>query len=143
MGDCCSSSGCDVKHPKKRRCPVSGSECPEVSVRTILHHIKAAWQWTPSAEHYYFCGDADCDVVYFGDDGSLVSRSGLRTRVGQKEQAGDGLLCYCFGVSRADVARQPSIRDFVVEQTRARRCACETRNPAGRCCLKDFPEPKD
>lgn len=141
MGDCCPSSGCDARHPQKRRCPVNGAECSEVSVRTIAHHIREPWGWTPSDEHYYFCDAPDCDAVYFGDDGSVVSKSMLRTRVGAKERDGDALLCHCFGVSRADFEREPSVRDFVVEQTKTGRCSCKTSNPSGRCCLKDFPKP--
>jgi hypothetical protein len=81
--------------------------------------------------------------VYFGADGSTIVRSQLRTRVGVKEAADDSLLCYCFGVGKADLQRDPAIRDFVVEQTKAGRCSCETSNPSGRCCLKDFPKAGD
>lgn len=142
MSDCCSSSGCDAKHPKKHRCPVNGVEYSEVSARTITHHIKESWAWVPSAEHHYFCDDPDCDVAYFGDDGSVISKSRLRTRVGTKERAGDALLCHCFGVSRDDFEHNPATRDYVVEQTKAGLCSCETSNSSGRCCLKDFPKPK-
>jgi len=37
----------------------------------------------------------------------------------------------------------PGIRDFVVAQTRLGLCACDTRNPSGRCCLIDFPRDGD
>ncbi|MHB1428655.1 MAG: putative iron-sulfur cluster-binding metallochaperone [Rhodocyclaceae bacterium] len=142
MGGCCSSSGADVKHPKKRRCPINGAECLEVPTRTITHHIKEPWNWMPTAERFYFCDTPDCDAVYFGDDDSVVFKSMLRTQVGAKGRDGDSLLCHCFGVSRADLDRDPSVRDFVVEQTKAGRCSCETSNPSGRCCLKGFPKPK-
>jgi hypothetical protein len=59
-----------------------------------------------------------------------------------KETDGDVLLCYCFGVSRADAACDPALRDFVVAATRDGQCACDTRNPSGRCCLKDLPKPQ-
>lgn len=124
----------------KGRCPVDGRECSEVSARTIVHHLKEPWGWMPSAAHYYFCDAPDCDVAYFGDDDSVILKSQLRTRIGAKERGEHDLLCYCFGVSRADFARDPATRDFVVAQTRAGACSCETRNPSGRCCLKDFPE---
>lgn len=139
MSDCCSSPEGDAKHPQKRRCPVNGVECSEVSARTIAHHVKESWRWVPSARHYYFCDDPECEVAYFGDDGSLVPKSRLRTRIGIKERTGDDLLCYCFGVSRADSERNPAIRGFVLKQTKAGLCSCETSNPSGRCCLKDFP----
>lgn len=107
---------------------------------TIAHHIKAPWAWEPSAERYYFCDAQDCDVAYFGDDKSVIPTSRLRTRIGVKERAKHDLLCYCFGVSRADFERDPATREFVIAQTKIGACSCETRNPSGRCCLKDFPE---
>lgn len=138
MSDCCSSSVGEAKHPQKRRCPANQAECLEVPMRTVAHHIKEPWNWSPTAKRFYFCDALDCDVVYFGDDGSVVSKPMLRTRVGAKERDVDSLLCHCFGVSKADFNRNPSVRDFVVEQTRAGLCSCETSNPSGRCCLKDF-----
>jgi hypothetical protein len=113
-----------------------------VPVRTIAHHIKEPWAWVPSAERYYFCDDPDCDVAYFGDDNSVVLKSQLRTRIGVKERTERDLLCYCFGVSRADFERDPAAREFVMAQTRIGACSCETSNPSGRCCLKDFPKPQ-
>ncbi len=92
----------------------------------------------PTAKRYYFCGEPSCDVAYFGDDNSVILKSQLRTRIGVKEQSGDCLLCYCFGVSKSDFARDPAARDFVVKQTKAGLCSCDTSNPSGRCCLKDF-----
>lgn len=109
-------------------------------MRTIAHHIKDSWGWTPTARHYYFCDDPECDVAYFGDDHSVVYKTRLRTRIGVKERAANDLLCYCFGVSWADFERNPATKDFVMAQTKAGLCSCETSNPSGRCCLKDFPK---
>ena len=113
----------------------------EVSARTIAHHIKEAWVWQQTAERYFFCDDPLCEVVYFGDDGSTILKSQLRTRVGLKDTSDDSLLCYCFGVSKRDFHNDSSTRDFVVAQTKAGQCSCDTSNPSGRCCLKDFPKP--
>ncbi len=137
MSDCCSTS-CNTNHPNRRQCPGNGAECSEVSARTISHHIKAAWNWSASVEHYYFCDAPDCDVVYFGEDGSTISKSRLCTRSAAKDQSGDALICHCFGICRDDFARDPDIKDFVVAQTKAGVCSCEIYNPSGRCCLKDF-----
>jgi hypothetical protein len=110
-----------------------------VSTRTILHHIKRPWAWEEKTQGYYFCADPDCDVVYFGDDGSVITRSQVRTTVGVKETSMQAPLCYCFGVSKEKGASDPSLRDFVIEKTRSGLCSCETSNPSGRCCLADFP----
>jgi hypothetical protein len=140
MSSCCSSSGGDKARPNKGRCPVNGQEYSEVSAQTIAHHIKQPWGWTPSAKNYYFCDAPDCDVAYFGDDDSIVLKSQLRICIGVKERAAHDLLCYCFGVSRADFASNPATREFVIAKTKAGACSCETSNPSGRCCLKDFPK---
>lgn len=142
MGDCCSPAGCHASHPKKAACPGHGGWCAEVSVRAIAHHLAAAWSWRPTAKSYYFCDDPGCAIVYFGDDGSTLEKSRLRTPVGVKENADAALICHCFGISRADYRQDPATREFVVAQTRAGLCSCETSNPSGRCCLKDFPKPR-
>jgi hypothetical protein len=143
MTDCCSSAGCTAVHPKKRRCPANGIEYAEVSARTIAHHIKQSWKWPDNGQRYYFCDDPACDVVYFGEDGSVILKSQLRTLVGVKEASGDAPLCYCFGVTRADAQSDPHIRDFVAAQTKLGLCSCDTSNPSGRCCLKYFPREGD
>lgn len=139
MSDCCSSAGHKC-HPNKARCPACGGECAEVSPRTMLHHIAQPWAWQPAAQRYFFCDEPDCEVVYFGEDGSTLGKSQLRGRVGAKDKAGDGPLCYCFGASHEDYRRDPALKDYVVAQTKAGLCSCDTRNPSGRCCLKDFPK---
>ena len=137
MSDCCSPS---TSRPNKHRCPHNGIEYAEVSARTIEHHIRQSWSWQDSGRRYFFCDDPDCDVVYFGDDDSVILKSQLRTQVGVKEAGDDAPLCYCFGITRGDALGDPAIRDFVVERTRQGLCSCETSNPSGRCCLKDFPK---
>jgi hypothetical protein len=113
-----------------------------VSAKTISHHLYEAWKWTAQAARYFFCHDPACDVVYFGDDGSTLLKSQLRTTVGVKEASGDAALCYCFGVTRTDALNDTGIKDYVVAQTKHGNCSCDTSNPSGRCCLKDFPSPR-
>ena len=77
-------------------------------------------------------------MVYFGEDDSVITKDSLRTDVGIKENRADSMICYCFGVTKA-AATNPSIKEFVVKKTKENICECITRNPSGRCCLKDFP----
>jgi hypothetical protein len=142
MSDCCSTSNCET-NPRKLPCPACSAAGAEIAARTLRLHIRVPWLWSASAGRYFFCEQPDCAVVYFGDDGSLIRKADLRARVGVKEADRDAPLCYCYGVSRADVEREPALRDFVVAATRDGQCACDTRNPSGRCCLKDFPKPKE
>lgn len=141
MTDCCTFANNQSRNPNKRCCPVSGMECSEVPVKTIAYHIRDAWNWEERAERYFFCADPACDVVYFADDGTVIRQAQLRTRVGLKDRGDDALVCYCFGVSRADALKDSSIREYVKGKTKNKLCACDTCNPSGRCCLKDFPVP--
>lgn len=149
MSDCCGSS-CDSNSdekkssPRKFTCPVNNEEYVSVSVKTILHHLKSPWEKEQhielGEEQYYFCTDPECDVIYFGLNGSVITKSELRTLVGIKEKDEEALICYCFGVSKAAAKKVPEIKKFVTQKTKENLCACDTRNPSGRCCLKDFPK---
>lgn len=141
MSDCCSSQ-CKTSHPVKHTCPVNGQEYPEVSIRTIRHHIKQSWRWNGLDQPYYFCDDPDCNVVYFGIDDSIILKSQVRTSVGVKDKSDDAMVCYCYGAKKSDVRDEPDIRNFVIQKTKQDDCSCETSNPAGRCCLKYFPNQK-
>lgn len=116
-----------------------GWSTPRYRCEQITHHILTAWKWVPTADHYYFCDDPDCDIVYYGEDDSTILKSQLRTRLGTKDDAGNSRLCYCYGISKEDLRRNHAIKDFVIAQTKAGLCSCDTSNPSGRCCLKNFP----
>jgi hypothetical protein len=143
MTDCCSSIECAPEHPRKHRCPVNGVEYNEVAARTIAHHIKQSWKWSGTGVHYYFCDDPNCEVVDFGIDDSVILRSQLRDHAEVKATDDNTMVCYCFGVTKADAHSDPGIRNYVVAQTKLGLCSCETRNPSGRCCLTDFPRSGD
>lgn len=140
MSDCCPTAcghnGTHNTHP----CPVNGKEYKGVSVKTVLHHIKAPWVWRGDHQKYYFCDDPECDVVYYGQDDTIIKKSELRTTVGIKEKSDEALVCYCFGITAQEAATNPLARAFVIKETKEHVCECETRNPSGRCCLKDFPD---
>ncbi|MFA6903282.1 MAG: hypothetical protein WC236_09385 [Gallionellaceae bacterium] len=128
-----------MPHSKKYYCPGNGLAYVEVSAKTISHHIRQPWKWKDEGIRYFFCSDPNCDVVYFGDDDSIITKNQLRTTVGVKETSNDAPACYCFGVSKADAINDPGIREYVMNQTKNAQCSCEVSNPSGRCCLKDFP----
>ena len=143
MDSCCSGDNeksCEVKTaPRKFSCPVNAKDYNKVATKTILHHIKSPWQKELSEQTYYFCDDPDCDVVYFSLDGSVIKKTGLRTTVGIKEKDENTPVCYCFGISKVEAKKFPAVKEFVIQQTKIHNCSCETSNPSGRCCLKDFP----
>ncbi|WP_455210224.1 putative iron-sulfur cluster-binding metallochaperone [Kaarinaea lacus] len=138
MTECCDQPS-SHQYPKKYRCPVNGKEYGKVALKTILHNINNPWTANLTDQGYYFCTDPSCQVVYFGQDGAVISNSQMRTDVWQKHSRPDSVVCYCFGVTLQQTHAQ-AIRNFVVEKTKESMCACEITNPSGRCCLKDFPK---
>jgi len=145
MKKCCSEKENPVtktaKHyPQSHSCPDNGKTYAGVKRKTLLHHIAQPWRNSLPEQGYYFCTDPDCDVVYFGQDNTVVHTDELRTTVGQKSHDKDAAICYCFGVTKALARQDKTIKNFVRRQTKESNCSCETANPSGRCCLKDFPE---
>ena len=134
MSSCCASTNTQKKH----KCPVNGVEYKEVSTKTLMHHIQKPWSLDSTEQIYYFCEDPECDVVYFGQDNSVIKKNELRTTVGIKEKSDNSPLCYCFDVTKNDAIGNSEIKKFVIEKTKKKVCACDIRNPSGKCCLRDF-----
>jgi hypothetical protein len=140
MSDCCPTPSATGNRPKRRACPRNGVQYRQVSAMTIRHHIKNSWKWQPVDQGYFFCKDPECPVVYFGEDDTTIEGSELRTEVGVKAKSEEALICYCFGISISQAKSDPNLRDYVVRETKLHQCACEARNPSGKCCLSDFPK---
>lgn len=140
MSDCCSTTCGSKSFPKRHVCPANGKEYGRVSSTTIKHHINAPWSWAEKDQSYYFCSDPDCLVVYFGQDNSVIEKSQVRTEVGAKEKSKNALVCYCYGVTKLEAESNPLARQLVIEETKQKQCACEARNPSGKCCLAGFPK---
>jgi len=144
MSGCCSTEISDgsshLKNaPKKQCCPENGSIYKAVSYKTVLHHLKQPWRSNAKNQGYYFCDDADCDVVYFAEDHSSIKQNDLKTLVGVKNPSDDSIICYCFNVTRHDALADKHIKQFVIDATKNHQCNCDISNPSGKCCLKDFP----
>jgi len=94
---------------------------------------------------YYFCEAADCDVVYFAFDAQapMFRRGDLLVRVGSKETEDPIPVCYCFGFTRRDIENEftatgsSTIGERIKTEVKAGNCACEVKNPSGKCCLGD------
>lgn len=143
MSDCCGSTKSENRVnekslPRKVTCPINKQQYIEVSKKTIFQHIKHPWKYSLQEEKYYFCDDINCDVVYFGLQGSIINKQELRALIGKKEQSEETLVCYCFGITKKQANEDKNIKQYVTQQTKENNCACEVRNPSGRCCLKDF-----
>ena len=140
MTDCCTSQCQDKSKTSRPDCPVCGQKCLTVSVKTIWHHLRQPWLHKLTGQQYYFCKTPSCHVVYFSEGSTIINQSDIRTAIGIKQQSDDALICFCFGVSRAEAVTNRHAKEFVRQQTKASMCSCDTANPSGRCCLKDFPK---
>lgn len=139
MTNCCDSKTPDDTRLKRARCPLNAREYRSVGVKTILHQLAEPWNNNLKHQAYFYCTDSNCDVVYFGEDASVILTSALRTKVDIKDNSAERTLCYCFGITHIAAESDTKVKKFVIEMTRQSLCSCETSNPSGRCCLKDFP----
>jgi hypothetical protein len=125
-------------------CPVNGARSKQVDVLTVKSLVRHIPLGMPN-DQYYFCEARDCDVVYFPFDPQAATfrRQDLVVRVGAKETADPIPICYCFGFTRKDIEDEiaASGRSTVAERISAEvkqgNCACEVKNPSGKCCLGD------
>lgn len=123
-------------------CPVCGQRGRKVGRKTLDHLLTdAARLRLEAAATYRFCASPDCDVVYFAPNGAPFLQGDLTVRVGLKAKEPPVPLCYCFGYTEADIARDlatkgtTSIPTDITARIKAGECACEVRNPQGSCCL--------
>lgn len=135
------STGHDQQADGDRACPVSGAPSGPVGLRTVKSLLTPDALGRVSRLRHFFCTDPGCDTVYFDEDNSCFARRDLRVPVAQKEPQGRRPVCYCFAVTEADILAEMSAtgQSTVVERVRehvaAGRCACDLRNPSGKCCL--------
>lgn len=146
MSSCCESSTL-MSVKKKAYCPKCSEEQNLTSYKTVLHQLRNPYAKDLNEQGtYYFCRNQNCDAVYFDVEQNVYSMEDVRHEIGQKMTSPSRKICYCFDVTYEQVADEFSkygesrIKEFVKAQTKAKNCACEIRNPAGKCCLADFPK---
>jgi hypothetical protein len=134
--DCCSGP---PSPPQPVTCPGTGKAGPAAGWRTVAALLARP---LPERQDFWLCQDPLCDIVYFGSRGAQIRVGDLRFMPGFKR--GGDLLCYCYGVRRGELAAEiirtgttPTL-DRIAELVKAGACACEVRNPAGKCCLRDL-----
>jgi hypothetical protein len=142
MSECCSVGESRMQVPATMPCPVSGTRSKQVSLASIQALVRHLPLGMPSTQ-YYFCEEPECDVVYFPrtEEAPLFRRKDLSVPVWPKEQDNSTPICYCFGFTRKDIQSEmlnfmsPSIPERIKAEVQAGNCACEVKNPSGKCCL--------
>ena len=148
MSDCCTAApggACALPSPRDPAvCPACGRKGKPVGVLTVKHLVRDHMAVQNPAS-YSFCRTRDCEVVYFAP-GSVFRKPDLKVRVGLKESADPIPLCYCFGYDESDIRRdmeehgRTEIPQRIKAEVKAGMCACETRNPSGKCCLGEVQQ---
>jgi uncharacterized membrane protein len=124
-------------------------DCPHCSQRGIALDtgtVKALLNRSlieVTATAYRFCPTAVCPIVYFAvDTPQIFVVEDIREVVYQKAPTDPStLVCYCFrhSVGAIDGAVQQQQGQQVIAAItagiKAGACACDLRNPQGRCCL--------
>lgn len=142
MSSCCSVSEEKTAAPPVMTCPECASRSKQVETLTVKSLVRHLPFGMPAVQ-YYFCEAPGCAVVYFpANSGAPTFRqSDLLVPVGAKGGSDDGLICYCFGITREDILDEiqqtgkSTVSDRIKAEVKAGNCACAVKNPSGKCCL--------
>ena len=142
MHGCCGGS-CEIEKSADvcQRCGARGQAVTRETLEALLtRDALARLQGGP----YLFDRSPDCDVVYFSNENdSYFAKRDLRVRVGIKESDPPIPICYCFGHtiesarSEIQATGRSTVAARITKEIQAGNCACEVKNPSGRCCLRE------
>ncbi len=142
MSDCCSVNAKSGTAPSVMACPVNAARSKQVDMLTVRSLVRRLPLGMPNAQ-YYFCEAQGCEVVYFPSNpqAPIFCRADLLVRVGAKQAEDPIPVCYCFGFTRKDIEDEvaqtgrSTIPERITAEVKAGNCACEVKNPSGKCCL--------
>ena len=136
MSESCCSTPVARSEPRDcARCGTRGHSVDRLAVASMMSGV------VPPNQSYWLCREPECDTVYFGEDATVLTASDMNVSPGFKSKSPEALVCYCFQHRRGDIEAellaegQTSIPDRIAAEVKAGNCACEVRNPAGKCCL--------
>lgn len=125
---------------KQADCPSCALKAIAISLETLKNQVTplAMRQINPEAL-YYYCQNKDCLTAYF----STTPQQRFLTHDLQQTiypKDANALVCCCFDynaleIQVAIIEKKASVSEQIAAHTKAGRCSCKTRNPAGRCCL--------
>lgn len=140
--ECCDSKKIPAE---KAICPGCDSAAQAVKVRTLKHWLKPPLVFNIPDLPFYFCKTRDCHVVYFSQDCNVqYTKEQLRYRIGLKETSSPTTVCCCFGITEEMIMEEikeggkSAVSTWIAGEVKQGNCACDVRNPSGRCCLADI-----
>ncbi|MCW8827370.1 MAG: hypothetical protein OQK78_13205 [Gammaproteobacteria bacterium] len=142
MSSCCAPS----TTISTASCPACAKRGIQIDNITPRHTLKREFrEEIATANHYYFCETADCNTVYFSEDGKQsFTTEQLINPVTCKSTSPETPLCYCYKITKGDVIDeyQRSGESSVIEQIEQKMadkpCFCDKSNPRGVCCTTEI-----
>lgn len=125
--------------PQDEACPHCEGSLLPVPWRTVAALTTGP---LPPRQEFHLCREPACPAVYVGSRGTVLGVETLRIRPGFKT-GGEGWVCYCFNYRRQDFERERArgekgqILAAIGSRVGRGDCACDVRNPSGRCCLPE------
>lgn len=122
-------------------CPGNGWQGRAVEWRTVAALAAGP---IPQRQDFWLCLDRGCDIVYFSAGGHCLRVGDLRFELGIKSASPEAFLCYCFLLRRREFLseihpnHESTLFSRVTTEVQKGNCACEVRNPTGRCCLGEI-----
>lgn len=113
-------------------CPECRKPGKKMSVKTVRNIV--AKEHLFAEEGWHLCLTPDCEVVYFGP--GVFRKSDLRVKVWFKEKDPTVPVCYCKGVSAAEITRHIAVLGFCETLEDIQR---HTGANTGRDCLIQNP----
>ncbi len=142
MNDCCSSSSCETE-TKIMTCQSCGQDGKKVDNLTVKALLKEGLLYDFKANaQYFYCKTAGCNTVYFTDlFDSVFTQKNIKTESALKSENKEAYVCFCFGHTAKEIEDEvrskgeTTLYDKISEQIKLKNCACELKNPSGKCCL--------
>lgn len=138
--DCCAPK--NISTQLSNVCKECGERAKSVQSMTLYHMLKRPFVNEIQDTTYFHCETLECDVVYFSNEtGQYFVQAQIRVFVGSKQKGPEKQLCYCFDYAAKDInyeienTGKSSAAEDITAKVQAKLCACEIKNPAGRCCL--------
>ncbi len=142
-GECCLITDAS-EAPGTAPCPVSQTVGRKIQRRTLESLLKPYARALLELVQYYYCPDPNCPIVYFSNvDVRTFSFGELTVPVFDKDKSENTPACYCFDWTRKKIKDQivetgkSTAAVEIAKKVKAAECACDVKNPKGRCCLGD------
>lgn len=150
MGDDSTVCGDTTDRSPELICQQCGNTARSVGRKTLYHLLEpGVARSVKPGNKYGVCRTRSCSILYFSDNHNQTwSPSDVRSTVGFKQppNASPTPVCYCFGYTEKIIAEElettgdSTVVEWITERVQAGECACEYKNPTGRCCLGNVRE---